>query len=111
MKHTPGPWYMEANEAELYYEVNGETQKMIAIGTAKDESPILAYVPTTWDEDKANARLIAAAPELLEACKVAYKTFMSSHASGSFTCNCGTCGTCETKRIVKQALAQVEGRE
>ncbi len=69
MKHTPGPWYMEANEAELYYEVNGEMQKMIAIGTAKDESPILAYVPTTWDEDKANARLIAAAPELLEACK------------------------------------------
>lgn len=55
--HTPGPW-------NIHREIN-------VIGP--DGSSVLGKTsnsdPTVLDEVKANARLIAAAPELLEACQ------------------------------------------
>jgi hypothetical protein len=62
LKHSPGPWFMEAETYDSYYEISDD------FGTA------LAKVEA-WDGDndeevmgeaKANARLIANAPELLE---------------------------------------------
>lgn len=57
-KHTPGPWF-----------ANGEF-----IGTIESDSQTVAYVSShrnrklrPLDEEAANARLIAAGPELLEA--------------------------------------------
>jgi hypothetical protein len=74
-KHTPGPWHADANggiwrrrPCELYE--NGG-------GVAGDRQ--LATVWKGWVNDgeigyplEANARLIAAAPDLLDACKVAF---------------------------------------
>jgi hypothetical protein len=55
-KHTPGPWHTAGEQG-------------VQIRSAKDQ---IAKVWTMrGNEWKANARLIAAAPELLEACKVA----------------------------------------
>ena len=94
MKHTKGPWFVR-DGIDVY--ASGE------------------YICTTSGNAKANARFIVTAcnshDDLLEACKTAYEIFMSPHASGSFTCNCGTCGTCETKKIVEQAITKAEGRE
>ena len=59
-KHTPGPW-----RASLWKERQGDTPCVMAHGT-----PIAILhncMITTDEERKANARLIAAAPELLEA--------------------------------------------
>lgn len=50
--HTPGPWRVHA-VAGLIQEANGHS--------------IAAYTGTSQDEADANARLIAAAPELLAA--------------------------------------------
>jgi hypothetical protein len=60
--HTPGPWRIQRTESrpeELYSVVqeNNPHAKVV----------LLVYLPAT----KANASLIAAAPELLEACKKA----------------------------------------
>ncbi len=59
--HTPGPWYAH---------MNGEGSFCIKAGTDYDISPTLAS-RSKWKSDaersNANARLIAAAPELLEA--------------------------------------------
>lgn len=63
-KHTQGPWTL-ASENEIYCFIEG--------GNVLDGKPgVLATVVKTGDDfSKANARLIAAAPGLLEACKVA----------------------------------------
>lgn len=63
-RHTPGPWERGkvATHAVYIVQDGGErTQLATCIG---DE-------PFGWDTADANARLIAAAPELLEACEAA----------------------------------------
>lgn len=58
MKHTPGPWMLEASG--------------IRVLTAPGRSPIdMGFSGLTQEHDKANARLIVAAPELLAALKLA----------------------------------------
>lgn len=59
MGHTKGPWYANTsgNQPLIYTE---ETGKAIAV-----------CYDVNWDETKANANLIAAAPELLATCKCA----------------------------------------
>lgn len=70
MKHTPGPWYMDIRvleeEIKVMSSVNG--RHLIA-----DLTPsMIGHQSDTFTEEvKANARLIASAPELLEACIVA----------------------------------------
>lgn len=56
-KHTPGPWRY----------VDGYFDCDVWAGNKK----VLSYERHPTDEDRANARLMAAAPELLEACRVA----------------------------------------
>jgi hypothetical protein len=75
MTHTPGHW------------------KAIGtfIGTDEEDSQTIAYTSdhrnrqrTSIEEQEANARLIAAAPELLEACK-AMMDWAKEEATGPFT--------------------------
>lgn len=67
-QYTPGPWEINTVEADddgdLCLMVWGDTQAVCALIVDDDEG---------WDREtaEANARLIAAAPELLEACKAA----------------------------------------
>lgn len=52
--HTPGPWHDSGNpEYEIY----------------KGNNPIASVIPSFTAEDEANARLIAAAPEMYETMK------------------------------------------
>lgn len=59
MKHTPGPWTVDDSVPDEAVYV------MCPSGTIANVGPC----GTPDDEDKANARLIAAAPDLLEALK------------------------------------------
>jgi hypothetical protein len=61
--HTPGPWTLEAPEDKAGWTIQGPDEKV---------AHLYLYGPTTGGprtrgEPSANARLIAAAPELLEA--------------------------------------------
>lgn len=67
MGHTPGPWVVGGASGN-----EGEAREIVAA------SRTIAWSASTWDEDEgdvvteeddANAHLIAAAPELLEALK------------------------------------------
>jgi hypothetical protein len=62
MKHTPGPWtvYDDSND--------GKTNRIEIAARGKTVARIYQSVP---EEDLPNARLIAAAPDLLEALKMA----------------------------------------
>ena len=63
-KHTPGPW--TANRA---YRIDKEYGRIALIVPVNGENPIAEMTPDyIADMTQANARLIAAAPELLEAC-------------------------------------------
>jgi hypothetical protein len=67
-KHTPGPWRQSTANPNA---VNKDGEKL-AIGIATthgtDDSNYAAFFPST-DEARANALLIAAAPDMLEALK------------------------------------------
>lgn len=66
-QHTPGPWEIEGQfDDELGVEIvnRGEERYICEVAPFTEE----------WtDEEIANAHLIAAAPDLLEACKAAKK--------------------------------------
>ena len=95
--HTPGPWYDSGNpEYEIY----------------KGNKPIASVIPSFTAEDDANARLIAAAPELLEQCKLFEKvlTHLINSGDRKFGADLE-----RNKRhfqfCVREVLAKVEGGE
>ncbi len=66
-KHTPGPWGNSSEKFRIIkkYDALGETHVMI--GSAMGGSTSGSYFIEDDEEVAANARLIAAAPDLLEA--------------------------------------------
>ncbi len=96
MKYTPGPWKYGGNQSkEIYQRQTGNALcKMIYHSTW----------PPEWQE--ANARLIAAAPDLLQAC-------MEARVVLNITpCTCNEdrdCQRCFTLRKINQAIIKVEG--
>ena len=64
-EHTPGPWNLSANE-------DGRTYVEASNDTADDIAALL--MDHDQQQNAANARLIAAAPDLLAACKAALNT-------------------------------------
>lgn len=75
MKHTPGPWRIDYDEnASPHIWIDAETE----FGVAKIESCDHGDGKETLNqEDWDNARLIAAAPELLAALKLAQVAILS----------------------------------
>jgi hypothetical protein len=82
-KHTPGPWKCGANEAFVYALNNAGTNRFFAGvnagwltegGTNKPEDK-----RTSHEEVMANARLIAAAPELLTFAKSVVTLFAEAY--------------------------------
>jgi len=64
--HTPGPWQVD-RFCEGVYHVRPFLEMADEAGLSDDAQTAIAINK----EDKANANLIAAAPELLEACEIA----------------------------------------
>lgn len=62
MKHTPGPWHTHNEMVHAKFQIEGQGFHY-AVANALEHSRV--NQPTM----KANARLIAATPDLLEACK------------------------------------------
>lgn len=76
--HTPGPWGYEADN-DFYNEPNGACYVDLAASASLGDDSRFARVdkgPTA----KADARLIAAAPDLLEACYEAIR-MLNSHST------------------------------
>ena len=75
-KHTPGPWHMHeehggasgGHEIHTNFDIGGDKGHYV-VATIKIHSTV------DLETSRANARLITAAPELLEACKLLYKAW------------------------------------
>jgi hypothetical protein len=65
-KHTPGPWV-----ADWAIRTNGENPRQWHVHNQDIAEPVIADIPDGRLDraEEANAKLIAAAPELLECCK------------------------------------------
>lgn len=87
-KHTHGPWKVDTLTVGRYKGVNVETLLGDRIASA-------GHSPFSLDEKQANARLIAAAPELLEALKMAMPLLIGSRES----------------EIAKAAIVKADGKE
>ncbi len=84
VKYTPGPWAVS----------NGVDQYVCAGGVW-----IAASMGIRGDEGAANARLIAAAPELLEACQA----LLASHRPGvGQCCKASDLGIAAIKKVLGQ---------
>ncbi len=70
MKHTQGKWEVDPeSDGQLWISVEDSTTPICKINQAEEEDGNIV----TTEEDKANANLIASAPELLEAIKSAMR--------------------------------------
>lgn len=105
MAHTPGPWRVAD------YTENAVSPKLI-VQAGVDVEVAAWFLPT--ERDAANAKLIAAAPDLLAACK-AQEEAEAHHR----TCeNCDTVTLCmdaeekfaKAEAMRKAAIAKAEGR-
>ena len=69
-QHTPGPWEIRPGYGLLKSEI-GPSDRAVATVWVKrmegDKDELGRAVPTPWAEGEANARLLSAAPDLLEA--------------------------------------------
>lgn len=93
IKHTPGPWQVSG------LAVIGTRDVRVNFGSGdeiKKESICRVTAKSDAGEDRANANLIAAAPEMLETLKLV-------------TDNCGN-PNCSTCKAVRATIAKAEGR-
>lgn len=80
--HTPGPWKIGSEHTSAQDEIECQNGTTIAVvWTRRGYGPRPCFKDNP--EGISNARLIAAAPDLLEACKVAMD-FIDSGNSGKF---------------------------
>ncbi len=94
-KHTPGPW-----RAEISCDETGAPQKCWWISAKGDVDIGETSGEKRSDEEAANALLIAAAPDLLKACKEFVRK-----------CECGEARSRRSYAEMKAALAKAEGVE
>lgn len=114
MSHIPGPWRPGREDLQAYHAGNGApftnvyaTDKRAGTHPATgEELPLIIAVvegaTIDQEEEKANAALIAAAPELLEACKWAYKALSMPPPVGI--------SHAELLTILTSAIAKADGR-
>lgn len=108
MSHTPGPWNLETVPTSV-----GICHKIGPFPISHRERPTYACVyddrmsRTPTPELLANARLIAAAPDLLAVVQAALNWWEKSSDSSEFARKMSVLGIWDTAR---SALAKVEGR-
>lgn len=97
-EHTPGPWriWMSNSYRRIGSEATG--REVLYATTQRDGQPDLVF--TNGGEDGPDARLIAAAPDLLNACKLALDSI--TNANGLWT-------NPQLGKLLSAAITKAEG--
>jgi hypothetical protein len=104
--HTPGPWRVEGPDDEPYGQIGVFAAHHLVCELWQDDAPVRDYNEAQW----ANARLIAAAPELLAALRAVVESFGPWHDDD---CPCDDTCSCSAKPVhdaVNAAIAKAEGK-
>ena len=102
VKHTPGPWLIEEDDHEEEFEIYPQKDGPPPLGRWAEICTVKDY----HGSPKANAHLIAAAPDLLEALKAA----VSALEWWEREHQCCSGATDEQMAIINAAIAKAEGR-
>jgi len=80
MTHTPGPWH-SSKDGDTVYGPSHRHAQSAELGVEMQFEPVICFVRGYHgsEEAEANARLIAAAPELLNALKLLYAEIEDEH--------------------------------
>jgi hypothetical protein len=105
MSHTPGPWAVDDDTLEIFSIVPGHSTGWIAKVLGNDDNGR----PLSPDEMAANARLIAAAPEMLSALRAA-RDDLSDLLEVAHLTDEGVADTTAVLDQVIAAIAKAEGR-
>ena len=77
MKHTPGPWIELSSDVAVNLPHRSALSNTALADWPSDEH----FVAEIAYKNEANAQLIAAAPDLLEACEAAYQNLKPAYSS------------------------------
>lgn len=103
-KHTPGPWVVKPADADYRAPDKDDfaiiTPDMMCVGTC--------WGDPLWKDGKANARLISAAPELLEALRELHDDVCARFDIAGPSMNPGMLRAVETARA---AIARATGEQ
>ncbi len=113
MAHTPGPWAVrEPDEVERELDISEgvppEEQELTEV-YAEDGGQQVCYVMNDTECEAANARLIACAPEMLDALRMAADAIDLAQAQVDSENDRHT--LCKRLVAVKRVIAKAEGRE
>ena len=103
---TPGQWVARFDSLPSGTRLFPHVQ--MGDGAMLDIHCLVVNAGGTLDACDANARLIAAAPDLLEACK-----FVDSYFGKAFGFDCADpgCEVCEAHKLIQAAVQKAEGGE
>jgi len=109
MEHTPGPWEAYADDFgwHITARANDGTQPPPYMW-ANDIAAIYRGAYTRPGEMEANACLIAAAPELLEACEAAWPMLELACRCQDGTIGSGPCAACRAIELARAAIAKAK---
>jgi hypothetical protein len=107
VKHTPGPWSNTPLQDTIWAN-SGNTKVCTVADLPWKEHPITGRRSSDAETEQANARLIAAAPELLEACKMLSSLAPSNEGIGGHA-PIGAFFIAAQK--ARAAIAKAEGRD
>lgn len=96
-KHTPGPWFSQYDD-NGFYEIGSEAVSLR-----------VAFTYSEYDTDEANARLIAAAPDLLAALQTAKILLEASYLDHEGTPNGQVIFT--GLEAAREAIAKAQGEQ
>jgi len=107
MEYTLGPWKTSIVAGDHY----GRFKGCNAVRQADENEYVIAICPNegTIRSSQANARLIAAAPELLEACKLLLKEWDNRGFPELNKNQCYSIDVLNGFALVRQAIAKAEG--
>ena len=106
-EYTPGPWGLF--DGTDIWPINADGGGYIARLRFRGEAVETATGDREFPETEANARLIAAAPDLLEAAKDALESLTECGPHRSEGLDCEACG--ESIAALRAAILQAEGGE
>lgn len=98
-KHTPGPWTLDTNPRNVH--AQNYTQ-----GHLYDIAIALGPLTADRDEAEANARLIAAAPELLEVCQSLVKLNAATSGFVEYVSLCRLLKTAVAKATISEPVQE-----
>ena len=109
-KHTPGPWEVQEGAECCFHRGN---RYSITLPIDRGITETIAEVwPGSDERDKADALLIAAAPDLLEALETITLYLAEAHAEDKAVDHYGdeTCSYCEGIKAAEAAIAKAKGK-